>query len=95
MATRYLDESVNKFKQQFDKAIKNGFKLTSELAEDLEIGDAAVNEMRELMLGYAALEQSMKNCLKAVEETKSNFAQNLNQDLRYVLVCCREKIFNC
>ena len=82
MATRYLDESVDKFKQ-LDKVIKGGFKITSDLAEDLEIGDEAVNEMRELMLGYAALEQNMKNCLKAAQETKSNFEQNLNQDQRY------------
>lgn len=84
MATRYLDESMDKFKQ-LDKVIKGGFKITSDLAEDLEIGDEAVNEMRELMLGYAALEQNMKNCLKAAQETKSNFEQNLNQDLRYAL----------
>ena len=84
MATRYLDESVEKFKQ-LERVIKSGFKITSEIAEDLEIGDESVKEMRELMIGYAALEQNMKNCLKAAQNTKSTFETNMIQ--RYILRC--------
>ena len=75
MGTRYLDESVEKFKQ-LEKVIKSGFRITSEVAEDLEIGHESVNDMRDLMIGYAALEQNMKNCLRAAQETKAAIEAN-------------------
>ena len=73
---RYLDDSIDKFKQ-LNKIIKSGFDVTSVVAEDLDLGDDSVKEMRDIMLKYAAMERDLKNYVKATEESRKVFERFL------------------
>ena len=82
---RYLDDSIDKFKQ-LNKIIKSGFDVTSVVAEDLDLGDDSVKEMRDIMLKYAAMERDLKNYVKATEESRKVFERFLTNVVSFFFI---------